>query len=241
MADSRRGVRTAIVWDALRSVLQPDSDEPGPALHVVDLGGGTGGLAVAVAELGHQVTVVDPSPNALAALERRAAEAGVTSLVRGVIGDAATLPDVVGPAAADVVVCHGVLEIVDEPVQALYAASAVLRADGHLSVLATQQSGAVFARVLGGHVDEAMALLQAGSDRLPRRFTRGQLEALVSAAGFSVAEVRGVRVFTDHVSSRVVDAQPGAAEQLRELEAAVCTHADFMPLATQLHLLARKL
>ena len=141
MADSRRGVRTAIVWDALRSVLQPDSDEPGPALHVVDLGGGTGGLAVAVAELGHQVTVVDPSPNALAALERRAAEAGVTSLVRGVIGDAATLPDVVGPAAADVVVCHGVLEIVDEPVQALYAASAVLRADGHLSVLATQQSG----------------------------------------------------------------------------------------------------
>ena len=241
MADSRRGVRAAIVWDALRSVLQPGSDdEPGPPLHVVDLGGGTGGLAVAVAELGHRVTVVDPSPNALAALGRRAAEAGVTSLVRGVIGDAATLPDVVGPAAADVVVCHGVLEIVDEPVQALQSAAAVLRAGGHLSVLATQQSGAVFARVLGGHVDQAVALLQAGSDRLPRRFSRGELEALVSAAGFTVAEVRGIRVFTDHVSSRVVDAQPGAAEQLRELEAAVCTHADFMPLATQLHLLARK-
>src|SRR4051794_10129988 len=119
MVDSRRSVRTAIVWDALREVLLPGTaDEPGVPLRVVDLGGGTGGLAVAVAELGHQVTVVDPSPNALAALGRRAAEAGVTPLVRGVLGDAATLPDVVDAAAADVVVCHGVLELVDEPVQA---------------------------------------------------------------------------------------------------------------------------
>jgi len=238
----RSVLRAALVWDALCQVLQSGTDgEAGPSLHVVDLGGGTGGLAVAVAELGHRVTVVDPSPNALAALGRRAAEAGVTSLVRGVIGDAVTLPDVVGPAAADVVVCHGVLEVVDEPVQALRAAATVLRDGGHLSVLATQRSGAVFARVLGGHIDEAVALLQAGSGRLPRRFSRRQLEELVAAAGFTVAEVRGVRVFTDHVSSRVVDAQPGAAEQLAELEAVVCTHADFMPLATQLHLLARKL
>lgn len=250
MADSRRSVRAAIVWDALRAVLEPSHDDGGPGrpMHVVDLGGGTGGLAVAVAELGHTVTVVDPSPNALAALGRRAAEAGVTSLVHGVLGDAATLPDVVGAAAADVVVCHGVLELVDEPAQALHAAAVVLRPGGHLSVLATQRSGAVFARVLGGHIDQAMELLRAGEgdgdgaavDRLPRRFSREQLAGLVSAAGFSVAEVRGVRVFTDHVSSRVVDAQPGAVERLRELEEAVCTHADFLPLATQLHLLAHK-
>lgn len=234
-------LRTAMVWDALRQVLQPDADDgSAPLLHVVDLGGGTGGLAVAIAELGHRVTVVDPSPNALAALERRAAEAGVTSLVRGVIGDAVTLPDLVGPASADVVVCHGVLEIVDEPVQALLAAAVVLREGGHLSVLATQQSGAVFARVLGGHIEEAAAMLHADSDRVPRRFTRQALEELVAAAGFTVAEVRGVRVFTDHVSSRVIDAQPRAAEQLGELEAAVCTHRDFMPLATQLHLLAAR-
>ncbi len=69
VAPPRSVLRAAMVWDALRPVLQPDlGDEPGRPLHVVDLGGGTGGLAVAVAELGHQVTVVDPSPNALAAL-----------------------------------------------------------------------------------------------------------------------------------------------------------------------------
>jgi ubiquinone/menaquinone biosynthesis C-methylase UbiE len=241
MVDSRRSVRATIVWDALREILQPGTaDEPRQPLHVVDLGGGTGGLAVAIAGLGHRVTVVDPSPNALAALGRRAAEAGVTSLVRGVLGDAATLPEVVDAAAVDVAICHGVLELVDDPLQALHSAAAVLRPGGHLSVLATQRSGAVFARVLGGHVDDAVELLQAGVDRLPRRFDRGQLEDLLAAAGFPAVEVRGVRVFTDHVSSRVLDAQPGAAERLHDLETAVCTHPDFLPLATQLHLLARK-
>jgi S-adenosylmethionine-dependent methyltransferase len=231
--------RSALVWEALRPVLLPDSDATSP-LDVVDLGGGTGGLAVAAAGLGHRVTVVDPSPNAQAVLEQRAAEAGLTSLVRGLIGDAATLEELVGRDAADVVVCHGVLEVVDEPVQALLAAAAVLRKGGRLSVLATQQSGAVLARVLGGHIDEATALLGDGGDRVPRRFSRRRLEELVAAAGFTVVEVRGVRVFADHVSSRVLDAQPHAAEQLAELEAAVCADADFMPFATQLHLLAHR-
>jgi SAM-dependent methyltransferase len=214
----------------------------GPELDVVDLGGGTGGLAVAAAQLGHRVTVVDPSPNALATLGRRAADAGVTELVSGILGDATTLADVVGTEAADVVVCHEVLELVDEPAQALRAAALVLRTGGRLSLLAAQRSGAVVARALRGHLDEALDLLRAADERVPapRRFGRRELEDLVSAAGFTVAEVRGVRVFTDHVSSRVVDAQPGAAELLRDLEAAVCTRADFLPLATQLHLLARK-
>ena len=233
--------RTAMVWEVLHQVLEPgEGGTPAPVLDVVDLGGGTGGLAVAIAELGHRVTVVDPSPNALAALERRAAEAGVTSLVRGVIGDAGTLLELVGPATVDVVVCHGVLEVVDEPVQALRAVAAVLREGGHLSVLAAQRSGAVFARVLGGHIDEAATMLQPDDGRMPRSFTRRQLEELVLAAGFTIVEVRGVRVFADHVSSRVVDAQPGAAERLVDLEAAVCTQPDFMPFATQLHLLARR-
>ena len=56
----------------------------------LDLGGGTGGLAVPLAELGHHVTVVDPSPDALAALARRAGEAGVADRVTAVQGDADT-------------------------------------------------------------------------------------------------------------------------------------------------------
>jgi S-adenosylmethionine-dependent methyltransferase len=219
------------VWDALLPLLAGD------ALDVVDLGGGTGGLAVAMAERGHRVTVVDPSPDALAALDSRAAQAGVTTLVDGVIGDAATLADVVGSAVADLVVCHDVLEVVDLPLPALRAAAEVLRPDGRLSVLAHQRSGAVVARALAGQLDQALDLLAAGPDRLPRRFGRSELEGLVVAAGFAVVEVRGVRVFTD---IRITDPQPGADVRLAALETAVEVDPDFLPLAAQLHLLAVK-
>lgn len=65
-------MRTAVVWDALRAVLAELAGATGrDVLDIVDAGGGTGGFAVPLAALGHTVTVVDPSPDSLAALERR--------------------------------------------------------------------------------------------------------------------------------------------------------------------------
>ncbi|HEX2314327.1 MAG TPA: SAM-dependent methyltransferase, partial [Thermomonospora sp.] len=58
-------VRTAVVWDALRRVVDELAGSSG-GLDVVDAGGGTGGFAVPLARLGHRVTVVDASPDALA-------------------------------------------------------------------------------------------------------------------------------------------------------------------------------
>ncbi|MHB8339979.1 MAG: methyltransferase, partial [Mycobacteriales bacterium] len=108
-------LRGAVVWEALRAAL----DGMGGPLVVVDAGGGTGGFAVPLAELGHVVTVVDPSPDSLAALTRRASERDVAERVRGVQGDLARLLDVVPVGQADVVVCHSVLEVVEDPAAAV--------------------------------------------------------------------------------------------------------------------------
>src|ERR1039458_9194301 len=80
-ADFRRdGVRSSLVWDVLRDVVSARVAETGrQALDIVDVGGGTGGLAVPFAALGHNVTVVDPSPDALAAAQRRAAPGGAAA------------------------------------------------------------------------------------------------------------------------------------------------------------------
>ena len=114
----RASLRTAVVWEVLKDALDRRAKAAGrEALDVLDTGGGTGNFAVPVARLGHRVTVVDPSPNALFALERRAAEAGVADRVQGVQGDAHGLFDVVERGGYDVVLCHGVLEYVDDPAE----------------------------------------------------------------------------------------------------------------------------
>ncbi|ANH39134.1 Ubiquinone biosynthesis O-methyltransferase [Nocardioides dokdonensis FR1436] len=238
-SERRAAARTAVVWDALRPVLE----QPGAApLDVLDIGGGTGGFAVRVAELGHRVTVVDPSPDALASLGRRARECGVE--VTGVQGEVSTLLDVAGADSADVVLCHGVLEHVGDPASALGVLREAVRPGGTLSLLVAQRHAAVLARAMAGHFGQARALLDpvdptVDPGRAGHRYTSDELVALLAAADLHIEQVHGVRVFADLVPAALLDLEPGATAALVELEQAVSTRPEYLPLATQLHVLAR--
>ena len=232
--------RTVVVWDALREVLGADQGAD-RAASVVDIGGGTGGFAVRVAELGHRVTVIDPSPDALAILARRAEESGVADLVAGRQGDLASLLDLVQPGSADVLLCHGVLEIVDDPAAALGTLARALRPGGVLSLLVNQRHAAVVARAMAGHFGQARTLLDGPTAAgVPRRFTADEVTALLDDAGFATTALHGVRVFVDLVPSSLVELEPGSAGALVELEQAVAARPEYLSLATQLHALATR-
>jgi S-adenosylmethionine-dependent methyltransferase len=236
--------RTAVLWEAVRQVLERAGAQPGA--RIIDIGGGTGGFAVRLAGLGHRVTVVDPSPDALAALARRAAESGVTDLVTGVQGDLAGLPELGDPdeetGVADLVLCHGVLEVVPDPAAALATLAGVLRTGGSLSLLVAQRHAAVIARAMAGHFQQARSLLDAtGSDgRTGHRFTTEEITALLTAAGLVPTTVHGIRVFADLVPGSLLDLEPGSTAALVELEQAVAGLPEYLPLATQLHLIAQR-
>lgn len=232
--ERRTAVRTAVVRDALADRLGSG------AARVLDLGGGTGGLAVWLAELGHDVTVVDPSPDALAALSRRAGESQVA--VAGLQGD---ITDLAGFVAAgqlaqghDLVLCHGVLGYLDDPAAGLVALRDVLRPGGTLSLLVGNRHAAVLTRAMAGHFRAALGVL-GGEDTGERRFTLDDFTALVGPL-FADWEVQGVRVFADLVSGSLLDTEPGASAALLELERAVATRPEYLTLAGQLHVLATR-
>ena len=247
-ADFRRdGVRFSLVWDVLRDVVAARAAEAGrAALDIVDVGGGTGGLAVPFAVLGHNVTVIDPSPDALAAAQRRTAEAGAR--LTAVQGEAASLDSVVGPKSADLVICHNVLEYVDSPADAMTAIAAVLRPSATVSVLAANRVAAVLHRALAGRFTEARQLLggeAAGAGTgtgtgPPRRFTLPELTALIEAAGLRAGRSHGLRIFSGLVPGALLDADPGGAEALRALEVAAAAAPPLRDIAAQLHLLGHR-
>jgi S-adenosylmethionine-dependent methyltransferase len=255
-ADSRRdGGRSTLLWDVLRGVLSAAAETTGrPELDIVDVGGGTGGLAVPFAALGHHVTVVDPSPDALAAALRRAAEVGAHLVA--VQGEAASLDSVAEPGSADLVICHNVLEYVDSPADAMAAIARVLRPSATVSVLAANSVAAVLHRALAGRFAEARLLLADGAadgtgtigaadgtgdqSGLPRRFTLSGLTALIEGAGLRPGQVHGLRIFGGLVPGALLDGDAGAAEALRALEEAAASTPPLRDIAAQLHVLGHR-
>lgn len=247
---SSYALRRAVVWDVLAAALE-QLEARGP-LDVLDAGGGTGGFAVPLARRGHRVTVVDPSPDSLAALQRRAAEAGVGASISAVQGDLAdgaadwrrVLGDNGYDLGYDLVLCHNVLEVLDDPAAAVTLLTGMLRPTGVASILAANRMAAVVSRALAGRFDEALAVLDddAGrwgpTDPVARRFTLSELEEMLGRSGLEVVAVSGVRVVADLVPSGPLDAEPSAYDDLLRLERRLAAAPEFQPVAGHVHLLA---
>lgn len=239
-----RTPRTAVVWAALDAEMQR---KPGARLHVIDVGGGTGGFAVPLAEAGHHVTVIDASPDALASLARRADDASVAGSITAIQGDGDQLPDLVDPGSADIVLCHSVLEEVDDPAAVMTAVAASLRGDGVASVIVANRVGAALARAIAGNFAAATALLTGADARLSgpdprlsgpdqrRRFDTPSATELITSVGLEVEAIHGVRVVSDLVAVPDPD-----APALLEFELAAAGLSPYREIATQLHLLARR-
>ncbi|MEV4147901.1 methyltransferase domain-containing protein [Amycolatopsis sp. NPDC049691] len=204
---------------------------------VVDVGGGSGGWAVPFAAAGCRVTVVEPSPNALATLQRRAEEEGVSELITVVADDSDALGRHVEAGSADLVLAHGLLEIVDDPAAVLTALATAVAPGGAVSVLVANRHAAVLNRALAGRVDEARRLLESVDGVVPgdtvlRRYSAVGLHADLEAAGLEVTLLQGDRVISDLVAGDVRE------DELAEFERAAAGSA-LRDIAGRLHAVAR--
>ncbi|GLY39174.1 methyltransferase [Amycolatopsis sp. NBRC 101858] len=205
---------------------------------VVDVGGGSGGWAVPFAAAGCRVTVVEPSPNALATLQRRAEEEGVSELITVVADDSDALGRHVEAGSADLVLAHGLLEIVDDPAAVLTALATAVAPGGAVSVLVANRHAAVLNRALSGRVGEAQRLLESTDGVVPgdtvlRRYSAAGLRADLEAAGLEVVSLQGDRVISDLVGGDVRD------DELAEFERVAAASPALRDIAGRLHAVAR--
>ena len=216
------------------------------APRVVDVGGGSGTRAVPLAIVGCRVTVVDSSVDALAILHRRAEDAGVADRVAGVQADADLLATVIPPGSADLVLCHHLLEEVDDPAAVVAALSAAVRPGGQVSVLVAGRLGAILGQTLAGRFAEAKQMLTdpdgryAAVDPLRRRYDVAGIGELLAGAGLRVTSVTGVGVLSGLVSGAARQAVPGGDGELAGLEMLAAAHPTLREIATDLHVVASR-
>jgi S-adenosylmethionine-dependent methyltransferase len=212
----------------------------------LDLGCGTGATAVRLARIGIHVTLLDSSAEMLDIAQHAAREAGVTERVELKHGDAAGLAGLFHAQSFDVILCHNILEYVDNPGTVLRGAARILRdSSAMLSVLVRNQAGEVLrAAIQTGDLAAAENSLTAewGQESLyggrVRLFTPDGLQAMLKAASLTVASERGVRVVADYLPPRV--SRIADYERIFELERNLGSRPEFAGTARYVHYVARR-
>ena len=219
------------------------------SLRALDLGCGTGAVAVRLARLGIHMTLLDSSPAMLDIAKRAARDAGVDGRVELKHGDAAQEGNLFPAGSFDIVLCHNLLEYFDEPNAVLSAAAQALRSAsterGILSILARNRAGEVFkAGIQAGDLKAAERNLTAawGYESLfgnhVRLFTLEGLKVMTEAASLAVAAERGVRVISDYLPSQVSRFEE--YERIFELERKLGTRPEFAAVARYIQIIARR-
>ena len=213
-------------------------------LRALDVGCGTGAIAIRLALLGFEVTLLDMALPMLESAERSAREAGVRDRVALKHGDASQLVDLCDPGSFDVILCHNVLEFLDHPDAVMSEVVRVMRnSSAILSLLVRNQAGEVLkaALVTGDLVtaegavtaEWAQEALYGGKVRL---FTSDRLQSLLQGASLTVDAQRGVRVLADYLPPQISRSED--YQRIFSLERILGRRPDFAAVARYTHCIA---
>jgi len=216
------------------------------SLHALDLGCGTGAIAVRLARLGLHVTLLDASLPMLDFAKRAAREAGVTQRIALKHSDAAQLANLFDAGSFDVILCHNILEYVDDPCAVLHSAARALRDPSSIiSVLVRNQAGEVLKAALqDGDLAATDHNLTAkwGHESLyggrVRLFAAESLQAMLLESSLAVTAQRGVRVMSDYLPRRI--SRSDEYERIFELERKLGRRPEFAAVARYTHFLAHR-
>jgi S-adenosylmethionine-dependent methyltransferase len=214
------------------------------SLRAIDLGCGTGTAAVRLARLGIDVTLFDSSPAMLELAQRTAVDAGVSDKITVKHGDAARLADIFPPRSFDIILCHNLVEFVDDPGAVLRGAVRVMRdSSAILSVLVRSQAGEVLKVVFQkGDLAAAEQSLNAewGDESLyggkVRLFTPETLEAILQEAALTIIARRGVRVIADYLPVQI--SRSAEYDRILALERELGKRSEFFGVARYMQCLA---
>ena len=202
-------------------------------------------MAVRLARLGVHVTLLDSSPEMLDLANRAAREAGVGASIALQEGDASQVANLFSGECFDVILCHNILEFVEDPRAVLRTASQVMRDSSILSVLVRTQAGEVWkAAIQAGDLAGAARNLAAewGCESLfggkVRLFTPESLSAMLRQNSLAATATRGVRVISDYLPPAIsFDAE---YERILELERELGSRPEFAAVARYAQFLVRR-
>jgi S-adenosylmethionine-dependent methyltransferase len=236
---SKGRVRLAVLWtDLLESV--PGLSEGGH--RILDAGGGSGHIALRLAQLDNEVVLCEPSREMLDRAQAAIDDAGLGEKISTFHGGIQELDQLAGGESFDVIACHAVLEWLADPRDAVEHLARRLEPTGYLSLMFYNRNAALMKTVLSGRF--AAALHERDAD--PTRqgwgegatpFAADTVTGWLFELGLRVRSKAGIRIFHDHVHDESLIEEH--FDELLEVEKALRQVEPFASLGQHIHLVAQ--
>jgi S-adenosylmethionine-dependent methyltransferase len=222
----------------------PDTREP---LRSLDVGGGNGLEAIAYAKQGHKVALVDLSADLLASARHNAQVSGVIEKLSFHQADLVNVATLFPGIEFDVVLCHNVIDFVDDAGSALQIICQPLRRGGLLSILSVNRHSEPYCEALfrqnpktaRGKLD-AQTARSGVFDATRQLRTASEMIELLPQSGCSLLAQYGVRCVNDYIPNNDLKSDPEFFAQLEQLELAMGIRYPFYLVARFFQIIARK-
>ena len=222
--------------------------QPGNPLHILDVGGGSGVDAITYAGRGHIVTLTDPSSEMLEETNRSAQEAGVAGRITCCQADASAVADMFSEPTFDIVLCHNVIQYIEDVVTLLRSVCHPLRPGGLLSLIGINRYSEPLRQALlwldlGAALENLDSTVAHSSifDTPMRPRTACELVQALESVGCSVIAQYGIRCVNDYIPNNQIKADPAFFAELEQLECALSARYPYYLVARSFHIIACKM
>lgn len=219
---------------------------PGP-LRILDAGGGNGLDSIPLAEWGHHVDIVDYSSEMLETALVRANEVGAQDRITVHQADVREIGRLFPESCFDLVLCHNVIQYVEDVPDLLKKLAAVLKVGGSMSIVSINRFSIPYhAAFLDDNLAEAFERLDARRvkarifDATMTNYSAAEMSDMLIDAGLAVEQDYGVRCMADYWGNNERKSTPAIFEQIERLELALTDRYPYKLLARYYQILARK-
>ncbi|MFT2090885.1 methyltransferase domain-containing protein [Paraglaciecola sp. 2405UD69-4] len=182
-------------------------------LEILDAGGGTGKMTEAMLKLGHKVTLTDISSEALQMAKKNLGEHKNLTIHHG---DILSLPDT---QQFDLVICHAVLEWLQEPLPVINKLVSLTKHNGYMSLSFFNYDAQLFGNLLYGNFDyvqqgmkkKNIVRLSPNNPQKPK-YILSHLKTLP----VDILQMAGIRCFHDYLKD--LDKQVSLYSELKAFE-----------------------
>jgi S-adenosylmethionine-dependent methyltransferase len=217
------------------------------ALTILDAGSGNGLEAIVLAQQGHRVVLLDYSAEMLAEARTNTQNSRLVEGIEFYEGDVCSIPQLFPKTTFDVVLCHNVLQYVDNLDTALQALSHAVKPQGFISIICVNRYSESYRLALQElNLPAAYAALDTNVivskvfDVPMKAYAAEDLRAPLQKMGCSIVAQYGIRCVNDYIPNNDIKNDPVFFAEIEKLEYAMSDKFPYYLVARSFHIVAQK-